>query len=301
MKYAVLIQLMHGLSINKVDESWHIIKEENGIVYKWRLKKDRYQLLSGEYDDKEQAKNDARKLLVSSFYNYCFKLQTESYAGSIGMIFRDLYQEFVYERNHYCSHAPIAVYEIESLSQIENMLLLSGSIYLKTDYIAFFDFKDLFSDRYFNYSDESNHYLYVLNLAMNTMDFGFSMTLLCGILERISTGGNKDDTVIKEIDRLKSLIDRTKLSNNDYGQLINYLESGKKMSANQKCLITIKKYAENFNMGGYSSIEIFKDAYSVRSSYSHGNEVDYKEPSCYMKELMLYIINEYFKDKQQKK
>ena len=108
-------------------------------------------------------------------------------------------------------------------------------------------------------------------------------------------------TVIKEIDRLKSLIDRTKLSNNDYGQLINYLESGKKMSANQKCLITIKKYAENFNMGGYSSIEIFKDAYSVRSSYSHGNEVDYKEPSCYMKELMLYIINEYFKDKQQKK
>ena len=298
MKYVVLIQIFHNLKISKTDEKWHIIKEENGITYKWRLFAKRYQLLSGEYADIEHAKTDANRLYVSTFYNFYDKLQNTSYCGSMGMMYKECYNDLLLSIKD--SNSPIAIYEINEMSEIENMKMLSCKVFVKNDYYSYFDFNNLFSREFFDYSEESHPYLYALNLAFNVDDFGLKMTLLCGILERLAKDEYKSESVIKEINRLISLIDKTKLRDDDYEKLKNYMYGGKKKSSSQKCLGLIDKYAPNFEIKSYSAYEILKKAYSIRSSYSHGNNPGFDEKASYMSGLVLQIIKEYFKQQQEK-
>ena len=307
MKYAILFQIYHNLQFSKSDDNWHIIKEENNIIYKWRVNQNRYQLLIGEYTDIVQAKSDFNKLYVSLFYNYIYNILNKPRVGSIGMLFRENIPQILYEHKHYCSGAYAAIHEIEDMSEIENMKLISGRVLLKSDINNYFDFNNLFSDDYFNYSEESNHYLYVLNLAHNINDDGLKMTLLCGLLEKISIQENKSDAVVSEIERLISMIDKSKLSDKEYEQLKNYLNDGKRESARQRCIKTINKYANDFVINGYDAKTIVSDAYSIRSAYSHGDNQKkessnkMKESANYMFYLMLHIVNEYFKEKQQER
>ena len=301
MKYAILFQIYHNLQCSIYNDNWHILKEENNIVYKWRVDQNRYQLLAGEYTDIVQAKLDFNKLYVSLFYNYIYKIRNKSRVGTIGMLFSEYAPQILYKYKHYCTGAYAAIHEIENLSEIENLNPLSGEIALVADVTNYFDFNNLFTGDYFNYSEEANHYLFVLNLAHNIDDDGLKMTLLCGLLEKISTLENKSDAVISEIERLISMIDKTKLSEIEFEQLRNYLNNGKRESARQRCIKTINKYAHDFMINGYNAEKIFSDAYSVHSAYSHGDNKKHGTSAVYMIYLMLHIVNEYFKEKQQER
>ena len=136
-------------------------------------------------------------------------------------------------------------------------------------------------------------------MVQNITDIGLKMTLLCGLLEKISIQENKSDAVISEIERLISMIDKTKLSEAEYEQLKNHLNNGKSESNRQRCIKTIKKYTPNLLIDGHTAVSIFNDAYSVRSAYSHGDNTDNRPLADYIFDLMLYLVNKYFKEKQQ--
>ena len=301
MKYAIMIQLYHEMQISKTDREWKLIRTDNHIEYKWRLTPKCYQLIAGVYDEVDSASNDANRLYVSLFYSRYHSKINQVFPGYFGRLINEQYYDYAFNDSSIHLSNNIAIFETDSLSNIENCPFSGIRIKSCEKYEQYFDYKHLFSNDYFLYSEDSHHCLYVMNLAFNTHDFGFRMNLLCGLLEKLSIDGEKDSSVTSEIDRLISLIDKSKLSTSDYDQLKNYLLSGKHKSARQKCLSTINTYANGFSINGYSAKEILTKAYSVRSDYSHGKSTIIQEPACFMNELMLHIVNEYYKDKQQQK
>ena len=94
-------------------------------------------------------------------------------------------------------------------------------------------------------------------------------------------------------------VDDSELEQTEKDQLKNYLNVGKKKSSRQRCKELIKKYAQP-KYGKYKSEKIFSDAYGIRSTFSHGDEINAfaEEASRYIKFVVLDVIKGYIQEKE---
>ena len=122
--------------------------------------------------------------------------------------------------------------------------------------------------------------------------------MLCGLLEHFSEVRKKDQDVLDVIDQITIFVDSTSLSQEKKNSLKNYLDSGKTVSARQKCLSLCKKYARA-SYGKYDCKTIIDAAYRIRSAFSHGESVHcHDRCSAYIKYIVLDVIINYLKEKQ---
>ena len=152
---------------------------------------------------------------------------------------------------------------------------------------------------FFFYSRKAQELFRVIEYAdlIGAGEFGMQMTLYCGLLEHLAEDREKDEDVLQIIDVLLCVVNGSGLSSEKKLSLSNFLMTGKKVSARQKCNDFIRRYAPG-NYYGYTSKKIFEDAYSCRSAYSHGSEVELRMPAYYFKYVLLDIIKGYMQEKQ---
>ena len=134
-------------------------------------------------------------------------------------------------------------------------------------------------------------------VADNEMDYGMKMTIYCSILEHLSESEKKSDAVQCEIDSLVKAVKTGPLLTDEKEQLINYLNLGRELSARQKCIKLIKKYAAQ-KYAQYSAKDILSEAYRIRSAFSHGDNIDSDkiESSYLIKRMVLDVIEGYMRD-----
>jgi len=120
-----------------------------------------------------------------------------------------------------------------------------------------------------NKYDPNNLILYIY-LAEQTHDYGMKMTIYCSILEHMAEDGNKCEASQAEIDALVNHVKDFTLSCEEKNQLISFLGSGRRLSARQKCIHLLNKFAKH-SYDGYTPKKIFDEAYSLRSAFAHGN------------------------------
>ena len=92
----------------------------------------------------------------------------------------------------------------------------------------------------------------------------------CSILEHMAEDGNKCEASQAEIDALINHVKDSTLSCEEKNQLISFLGSGRRLSARQKCINLLNKFAKH-SYDGYTPKKIFDEAYSLRSAFAHGN------------------------------
>ena len=151
----------------------------------------------------------------------------------------------------------------------------------------------------FTYSRTSQKLLHSVILAEKASDYGMKMTIYCGILEQLSEDGYKNEAVINKINDFINDVDTSGLDSTEKEQLKSFLNSGKKKSSRQKCKELIKKYAHP-KYGQYESERIFSDAYGLRSTFSHGDEIKVftENASRYIKYVVLDVIKGYIRAKE---
>ena len=156
-----------------------------------------------------------------------------------------------------------------------------------------------YSSSPFLYDKESQKLLDTMIQADSVFDIGLQMTLYCGVLEHLAPECNKEDTVTSLIDQLVEHVNCSQLPDDQKTSLRNYLKFGKKESSRKRCLMLCRKYAKE-QYGSYKTEDIFEDAYSIRSAYSHGADCSnrYSGPAPYIKLVVLDVIIGHMRAKQ---
>lgn len=154
----------------------------------------------------------------------------------------------------------------------------------------------------FLYDRESQKLLDIVIQADSVYDIGLQMTLYCGLLEHLAPECNKEDAVISLLDQFVERVNDSQLPNNQKASLTNYLNIGKNESSRKRCLMLCSKYAKE-QYGEHKTKDIFEDAYSIRSAYSHGADCSnrYSGPAPYIKLVVLDVIKGYMTAKQASK
>ena len=154
----------------------------------------------------------------------------------------------------------------------------------------------------FLYDRESQKLLDIVIRADSVYDIGLQMTLYCGLLEHLAPECNKEDAVISLLDQFVDRVNDSQLPDNQKASLTNYLNIGKKESSRKRCLMLCSKYAKE-QYGEHKTKDIFEDAYSIRSAYSHGADCSnrYSGPAPYIKLVVLDVIKGYMTAKQASK
>ena len=294
--------------------TWHNIKQCNGIEYRWMFSDDKvYHVIAGVFENPKDALNCAKQLYVSLFYELfeqgfhvedagCDTYETRIVNEEDPITDKQHYGEetyFFYNKNYQGGYIGPGVYEVESsLDEFADYdckhVTINIGIKGKADLC--FDNADRII---FSYSKEAQELFHTILLAEKTYDLGMRMTMYCGLLEHLAEEKDKDPDVIDEIDKLIKSADKSSLPKDKKTSLIQFLESGKRISARSKCYNLCKKYAKD-KYGKYKCKDIVSDAYSLRSMFSHGKNCNYKfiDSYFYMKFVVLDVIKGYMQEKE---
>lgn len=294
---------------------WYYIKKVEKIEYRWRLENALiYEVVAGVFDDKYDALKCAKSIYVTLLY---FLMKKRIKIANAGCDFHEMYSEnseknksieaynneqfFFWNKKNQGGWIGPGVYEVEKeLDEFDEYKQLYGTIsafYPDTD-LAFNNVDEYM----FTYSPKSQELLSTIVAADSINDTGMKMTMYCGLLEHLAEDGKKTAEVISEIDALIAHVEDSDLEINQKNQLRNYLNQGKDISSRQKCIKLIEKYACT-QYGIYTAKKVFNEAYSLRSTFSHGSSIDEfsVKAARYMKYLVLDVVQKYMIEKEREK
>lgn len=297
------IKIITGIS-NIQRSIWNPIKITDGISFRWRLNADNtYDVIAGPFDDKYEALTTAKQMYVTLIYSMLRGgIQVSSHSCSFyePTLFTDVYETsekeiveqepfFFWTKNNQGGFLGPGVYEVDSsLDEFDDYTPISIKIRAEYDCELDFDEVDTFI---FEYSRKTQPLLNQLIYADNADDFGLSMTLFTSILEHYGEKKYKSEKVCNAIDQLIATARLIDLDTEEQHKLIGYLQGGKNLSSRSKCQSIAETFAHNY-YGPYTTREIVKQAYSVRSIYAHGNECKAESfpAATYIKYVVMDVI-----------
>lgn len=298
------VKLQNGI-LDEQKNKWAHIKTVENIEYRWRVCGDRFcEVIAGVFEDKFDALRCAKKMQVVLLYatlgRYTpVKEAVPSYYAS------DLDSDQTGEINNgeQIFHSLRArqrfagpgVFEVShSIDEIDEYQPVSISI--STSSTVFLDLSDI--DRgYFAYNRDVHDLFQSIEVAENAHNFGIKMTIYCGLLEHLAKDERKNEETQEEINALIEHVKNSSLSDGSRAQLVQYLETGRNLSARQKCRKLIERYAD-IMYGDYPAKQILERAYSLRSKFSHGELVRYDVIAAHMKCIVLDVIKGYMCEKE---
>lgn len=294
----------------KDKNTWHFIKECDGIEYRWKFRSDySYHIIAGLFNDPNDALKCAKQIYVTMVFEFLragFLIDDAGCSTYETTLFRDKEltvdgydgDELYFFWNKYYQGGGLGpgVYEVEtSLDEYDEYKTLSSNVSIIRESELNFENID---EYYFSYCREAQKLFNTIMLAEQADSYGMKMTIFCGLLEHLSETQDKEQEVLNVIDQLSAFVDSTDLSQEKKNSLKNYLNSGKKISARQKCLRLCEKYAKA-SYGGFECNKIINAAYSLRSSFSHGESNQrHSKCSAYIKLIVLDVIKNYMREKE---
>lgn len=304
------IQLANNENPNE-EGLWHPIKQENGIEFRWRFRRDYlYERIAGVFDDPNEALKCAKNMYVTLFYELVrlgFQIadagcnsygprilhenepEIKGYSGNESFLF--------WTKRYRGGVIGPGVYEVDqSIDEFDEYIFLSGSISALNKSDLIFENVDAY---YFSYGYEAREYFSTIMLAEKASTYGMKMTIYCGLLEHLSENQDKEQDVLCVIDDLVAHVDASNISSEKKDGLKNFLNTGRKVSSRQKCFDLCKKYAKS-NYGEFSCKEIIREAYNIRSAFSHGENYENRYPvhAAYVKLVVLDVIKNYLREKE---
>ena len=294
-------------------EEWSCIGRNNDIEYRWRFCHDlTYEVICGLYSNKYAALYKAKQMYVSLLYwmlrdgisieeagceEYYPRFFNEKLDGTLEeYLDKELF--FFWSKDNPGGRLGPGVYEVsESMDEFSeyNLNEINWSVTLGNVDLGLHTIDEYI----FMYSKEAQEYLKTVILAEKATNLGMKMTIYCGLLEHLSEDGYKEPAVIEQIDRLIQIVHDSSLPMKDKNTLQTYLGNGKRLSARQKCISLCEKYCRR-SYRGYSAKQVFEDAYSLRSKFSHGGTGSSVKlrPALFMKHVVLDIIREIMLEKE---
>ena len=292
---------------------WFFIKKSGEYNYHWRLNSNGiYEVVCELFDNKEIALFTAKNIFVTALYNLLYKGIAIADAGCQfyeKTLFipeldgsREDYPEssFFWTPKRFGGGIGVDVYEVpesfEDFDKIYSKKFFQNIKISVTTTASVLDF-DNFEKSYFIYSKITQPLLYTIIQADTVFEIGLQMTLYCGLLEHLADDKQKNPDVLTEIDSLVDHVMSSDLSKDEKKSLVHFLQSGKKVSARQKCNSLCQQYAKE-HYGHYSRKQILDDAYSIRSIFSHGEDCSnrYTGPAPYIKLVVRDVLFGYMKD-----
>lgn len=278
----------------KEKDIWHFIKETNGVQYLWKFSKNHtYHVIADVFDNPHKALSSAKRMYVNILYHFVRNGIQIADAGC-----SDYERCFFWNKQHYGGELGLGVFEVESsIHEFDEYRFLSGKL------IAIRE-SDLnltnIDDNSFTYCKESQKLINTILLAENASDFGLKMTIYCGLLEHLSEDNDKDQDVLDVIEELINYVKSNPLAQGKKDTLLGLLKNGQKLSSSQKIHRICEQFAES-NYGRFSCREIIKKAYSIRSSYSHGEDCSekYSERAANIKFVALDVVKNYMMHKEE--
>lgn len=282
--------------------------------YKIRLKDDLcFEVICEPFDDKFEALSCAKIMYVSLIYyllKHDFTIVNNgccSYSNcnihELGTPLEiDEEKLFVYSPDNHNHYTGLGVFELPnstddfdalySFSEISVSICKNGSLLKRFNP----------TKKVFSYNSDVETLLYDLIEADGAGSLGLKMTKYCGLLEHIAgmcvKRKTKDDDVISVIDKLIKQTKESGLDKEKSKQIVNCLNNAKTQSSQNKCREVIKKYA-NEEYGDYKAEDIFKEAYKIRSTYSHGNKTPlFSLKADQIKFILLDVIEGYMHEKE---
>lgn len=307
MKYIAraAVKLSSG-SIQYHVNQWYPIKNVSGIEYRWRLRDDNtFEAFAGTFADKFTALRCAKQMYATILYTFYTRQILIDNPGP-WIYFPDFDSDItkqISERSYvfYNSHnsgafTGPAVYEVDnSIDDFDSLKILKGYI-SKTETDAEIKIDNI-DQHIFSYNAEAHRLLRYIYLAEQTHDYGMKMTIYCSILEHMAEDGNKSEASQAEIDALINHVKDSTLSCEEKDQLVSFLGSGRRLSARQKCINLLNKFAKH-SYDGYTPKKIFDEAYSLRSAFAHGNAPRTIKASFFIKFVVLDVIKAYLREKE---
>ncbi|MBQ8881960.1 MAG: hypothetical protein IJY70_01015 [Clostridia bacterium] len=294
-------------------DRWHIIKTVNNIEYRWKINKDLlYEVLAGVFTDRVEALKCAKQIYVTLLFSLLrgrirvAESACESYAPRFYHLSEWAECSTCFYPNDECFEGTkqltngqlgLGVFEVDnSIDEFDKYFFLQ--IEMSSSYDSNLNFDNV--DEYmFLYNKEAQELFSNILLAENTQDYGMRILIYCSILESITDNSLKSPKIISILDDFIHELDNLEISNDEKSQLKNLLNNGKNMSSRQKCKELVKKYGKS-HYGDYPAKKIIDDAYSVRSTYSHGKRYhNVKETTKYMRYVVLDVILNYMQKKEQ--
>ncbi len=303
------VKLKNGVT-DYANYDWNYIKTTDGIEYRWRLGKDRtYEVIAGLFDEKSDALIIAKTMYITLLYSLLkggFSLANAGCSTYEPRFFdkeRDIdYASFLRTESFFFWNKKLSggrygpgVYEVEdSFEEFEEYKFFNFKLSVSYDSDLSFDNVD---EHVFVYNRKAQELMNSIVVADAEMDYGMKMTIYCSILEHLSENEKKSEAVQLEIDNLVKSVDESQLIPDEKSQLISYLKLGKELSARQKCWKLISKYAAA-QYGQHSAKDILSEAYSIRSAFSHGDNIDSDriKSSHYIKYMALDVIKGYMRE-----
>lgn len=295
-------------------DKWYLLSPKNGLHFYRRIDKNNlYEIACELFTDKEVALRAAKNIYTTMLYNLLWKgihiadggcdcYEKRLYNPDIDSDITEFAESsFFWTPVHIGGGIGVDVYEVPNSFDEFDAIYKNRS--LRLSFSTRCDSLDLEFDNYdtspFLYDKESQGLLNTVLQADSVFDIGLQMTLYCGLLEHLAPENDKKPEVIAVIDQLIEQVKDSILRDDQKASLTNYLNIGKKESARKRCLMLCNLYAKG-RYGKYKTKDIFEDAYSIRSAYSHGANCSnrYSGPAPYIKLVVLDVIKGYMKARQ---
>ena len=293
---------------------WHFIKRDDSIEYRWKFCNDfTYHIIAGIFESATDALQCAKQLYVSLFYELVWHGFPIADAGCISYETRVFHDEepivkgysgdesfFFWTKRYQGGELGPGVFEVDqSINEFDEYRFLGATLTVRRESDLNLENVDAY---YFSYCREAQEYFHTIMLAENAFEYGMKMTIYCGLLEHLSENRDKEQDVLCVIDDLVKYVDGSSLSSEKKNSLKNFLNTGRKISANQKCIALCERYARQ-KYGGYTYKKIIGEAYSIRSAFSHGENSGNRYSACasYIKLVVLDVIKNYMREKENKR
>ena len=303
------VKLHHNYAFYEQDV-WNSMALSDGTHINWRLKSDKVlEVASNPIKEKCEA-IELGKRLYPSLLIQLLKLGIpitdpgcDSYANRFyneemdGDRQEDMPEcQLVWKKNYSGGGIGLDIYEADSFDELEHRACSIEFEIEQTsdaDVLVNIDLSKVF----FDFTPITQEYLATLCDAERVMDAGLRMTLYCGILEKLAGESDKDQDVIDEIDKLIGYVDCSSLSGEKKEGLKGLLRIGKKESAQKRIKGLCDQYARDM-YGGHKTVKIIKEAYSLRSTFSHTgpNNEKYSAVAQLIKWITIDVLCGYFKD-----
>lgn len=292
---------------------WHFIKQKGGIEYRWKFCNDfTYHIIAGVFESPTDALQCAKQLYVSLFYDLVWNGHSIADAGCNSYKTRLFHDEepevkgyngdesfFFWTKCYQGGKLGPGVFEVDqSIDEFDEYRFIDGSLTIICESDLSFEKVDAY---YFSYCREAQEYFNTIMLAENAFEYGMKMTIYCGLLEHLAENRDKEPDILCILDELVKYVEGSSLPSEKKDSLKNFLNTGRKVSANQKCIALCERYAKQ-NYGGYTFKKIVGAAYSIRSAFAHGGnwEKRYSKCAAYIKFVVLDVIKNYMKEKENK-
>ena len=290
---------------------WHFIKQNNSIEYRWKFCNDyTYHVIAGVFGNANDALQCAKQLYVSLFYELVWNGIQITNAGCSLYETRLSHDDepkvkgysgdetfFFWTKRYQGGKLGPGVFEVDqSIDEFDEYRFWNVTLSIKRDSDLSFENVE---EYYFSYCREAQECFNAILLAENAFEYGMKMTIYCGILEHLSESRDKEQDVLSVLDELVDYVNSASLSKENKDSLKNFINSGRKISARQRCNTLCARYAKQ-SYGGFECKKIIGKAYSIRSIFSHeGNfENCYSECASYIKFVVLDVIKNYLREKE---